>query len=234
MPFLLDSFDQLPGIEQARGRTPEIDALRVVCSELGLPRDFARMCVACAEAAKTLVFDNRGPSGHRPWLFAATAALLPDDRVTRYKKLWKRIDESYGIGTGRRGPEVPFEFAEGLRFAAVVELTPENFAEGTRLLRALRSSALVWTAREQMDSEAGTRRFFELAFPPRKGVPDDRTDWARLASAYCPLGDILVRPSGSWDERECSLDLIGRRDQLRPLEAGLPSVLEEGTGRARH
>ena len=231
---MLHSFDQLPGIEQARGRTPKIDALRVVCSELGLPRDFARMCVACAEAAKPLVFDDRSPGGHRPWLFVATAAWLPDDRVTRYEKLWKRIDERYGIGAGRRGPEVPFESAEGLRFAAVAELTPENFAEGARLLRGLRSSALVWTAREQMDSEAGTRRFFELAFPPRKGVPDALTDWARLASAYCPLGDILVRPSGSWDERECSLDFIGRRDQLRPLEAGLPSVLEEGTGRARY
>ncbi len=228
-PFLLDSFDRLPEAERLRKDVPQIGALRVVCSELGLPRDFEKMGEICTEAARSLVFDRRSLPGYRPWLFVATPTSLPDNRITRYKKLWKGIEERCGVGAGRHGPEVLFQSAEGLRFAAAAELTRKSFAEGTRLLRGLTSSALVWTAREGMDSEAETRRFFERAFPLRKGVPDGRTDWIRLASAYCPLGDVLVRASGSWDERECALDLIGVPEQVSRLESDLPEVLERST-----
>jgi hypothetical protein len=115
----------------------------------------------------------------------------------------------------RRGPEVPFESAEGVRFATMVELTDENFADGMRLLRDVRSGAVKLSALNDANAAEEIRRFFRCAFPLRKGVPDIQVDWVSLAAEYCPRGDILIRASGNWDELECSLDFIGEAEQIR-------------------
>lgn len=209
VPFLLDSFDQLPDVGRLRAQAPKIDALRVVCGEPGLPRDWHTMTRLCAEAALPLAFDSDPLQHHQVWLFVSHASWLPDDRVRRHKKLWGNLSEEHLLDSLRCSPEVAFRSELGIRYAAVCRLTPGSFAEGARVLRGLRSSAMLLTERAAGGTEEYVRSLFGAAFPIRKGVPDNRVDWIGLAARFCPLGDVLVRAGGSFDERECSLDFVG-------------------------
>ena len=71
-----------------------------------------------------------------------------------------------------------------------------------------------------MTSEADIRRIFEAAFPISiKEVRETRLELLNFVLTLCPLGDIVVRISGTWDEGETSIDMFMRSELLRYFES---------------
>src|SRR5262249_10487607 len=138
-------------------------------------------------------------------------------RIVRYKKLWKSVKQRYEEENFRREPEIEISSPEGLRYAAVTEVTRENFLAGVSIVRRTRASALILTQRTNVKTEAGVRSLFDAAFLKEDGVYESMVSWSRLAARRCPEGEILIKASGSWDERQYSLDFLGLPENLRWL-----------------
>jgi hypothetical protein len=223
--FLLHDLREEEATKRLFASLPCIGAFRVVCKELDLPRDSEQMIQACLDAAQSLIFPQ-APSlkGYRLWLFLAHGVEQPDSRITRYKKLWSGIEQQYGVGIFRRELEVEIVSDEGLRYATLTELTIENFFIGMTLLRERRSSALFLSPLLETPTETSITALFWAAFQQEKGLPTASVKWPQLIAHRCPLGEILVRAGGSWDERKYYLEFFGLPEKLSLLEAGNKSI----------
>lgn len=219
-PLLLYTLDDVREETFARrlfADLPRVSALRVICTELDLPRDSEQMIQACTEAARALIFQPAVSSkGYIPWLLVAHGFWEPDNRITRYKKLWRRLEQRYGAETFRRGPEIEIASSEGLRYAVGTELMIENFSVGTTVLRANSASALTLTQTREMETEEGLKALFNAAFLKENGLYH-MVSWARFIARRCSLGEIVVKAGGSWDERKYYLEFFGLPENLSLL-----------------
>ena len=68
---------------------------------------------------------------------------------------------------------------------------------------------MFFSKRLNVDSVEGVRSVFSSAFPKKDGIEQITVDWLRLALDLCPQGDILIRVTGLFDDREAGVDLIG-------------------------
>lgn len=216
--YLLDDAREEAAIRQLFAALPQISALRVVCKELELPRDSEEMIHVCTEAARLLIF-QQGVSlkGYIPWLLIAQGFWEPDNRITRYRRLWRRLDQCYGAKTLRRGPEIEIASSEGLRYAVVTELTTENFFVGSAILRVNSASGLTLTQLSEIETEDGLKSLFDAAFLKEDKSYTHRVSWARFVARRCPMGEIVVKAGGSWDERKYYLEFFGLPENLSLL-----------------
>jgi len=216
--YLLDDVREESFARQLFAGLPRVSALRVVCSELDLPRDSEQMMQTCAEAAQSLIFQHAALSkGYTPWLFIAHGAWQPDNRITRYKKLWPSLKQRYGAETFRRGPEIEITSTEGTRYAIVTELLRENFFIGTTILRTNSASALILTRTQELETEEGLTVLLTAALMKENGSYLHRVSWARLIAQRCPRGEILVKAGGSWDEQKYYVEFFGLPENLKIL-----------------
>jgi hypothetical protein len=215
--FLLHDLREEETTKRLFASLPRISALCVVGKEFDW-RDSEQPIQACSEAAQSLIFPRTTSlKGYRPWLFLAHGGEQPDNRITRYKKLWRGIEQQYGVDSFRREPEVEIVSSAGLRYATVTELTIKNFFLGMTLLRERKSSAVLLSPLLEMPTEAVITDLFWAAFQSDGGIPTASVKWSQLVARRCPLGEILVRAGGSWDERKYYLEFFGLPENLSLL-----------------
>lgn len=199
---------------QSESRKPEIGAASIVVEEKKLPRDLKTLDKVCAENAIPLIFENTFLTEYKFWLFLAHEPWQPKSAMVRHKKLWKSLPTSWNLDCLQLFPEIMIESSEGLRYFGIAEVKKETFYNATQILRNTRAGAIVLSKRNYGKSESEVIQLFDYAFPKKNELPQNAIDWQNLSIGCCPAHDIIVRVSGSWDEREVSLDLIMLRELL--------------------
>lgn len=195
--------------QRLTGVATPLSAVCVVTAEPQLPRELELMDKACVEAAAPLLFDNeRLGEGHRVWLFLAHGPWQANSVMVRHRKLWKSFPSAWDLDDFQLCREAMVESRAGVRFAGVAAVSRRGLFTATQILRGANSGALVLSERDYCESEDDLMRLFNAAFPGAAGAPQEQVDWLSLALACCPSDDVVIRVSGSWDEREASLDLI--------------------------
>ena len=199
---------------QQANKQPEIGAIGIVVEETKIPRDLKVLDKICAENAIPLIFDNTFLTEYKLWLFLAHEPWQPNSAMVKHKKLWKSFPTSWNLDCLQLFPEKIIESFEGLRYFGVAEVKKETFYNATQILRNSRSGAIVLSKKNFGKLEFEITHLFEYAFPKNNNLPQNAVDWQSLSIGCCPSRDIIVRVSGSWDEREVSIDLIMLRELL--------------------
>jgi len=196
---------------------PELAAVCIVATELELPREMELLDKACADYAIPLVFDNpRMNRDYKVWLFAAHGPWQPNSVMANHYKLWRSFQSEWRLDDLRLGAESMVKSSEGIRFVGLAEVSKAGFFAATQILRRSMSCAIILSARAEISDERSIVQLFNSAFPLYKGTAESRVDWLSLSLHCCQLGDVVIRVSGSWDEREASLDFF-MSPKLLPL-----------------
>lgn len=194
---------------------PPLAAVCIVSIEHQLPRELELMDKACVEAAIPLLFANERLSENcKVWLFLAHGPWQANSVMVKHRKLWRSFPSAWNLDDFQLCRELMVESHKGVRFMGMAEVSQEGLFTATQILRSGSSGALILSQSDYCESEVDVPRIFNSAFPERAGAAQEQIDWLNLSLACCPSNDIVIRVSGSWDEREAALDLIMLPEQL--------------------
>ena len=79
------------------------------------------------------------------------------------------------------------------------------------------SFAIIFSRRNDIDSPHSIQEIFSHGFTKHNDVEQTSIDWMALAISLCPKGDMLLRVSGHFDDREAAVDLIATPQNLPTL-----------------
>jgi len=194
---------------QISNAIPELAAVCIVATELELPREMELLDKAWADYAIPLLFANpRMNRDYKVWLFASLGSWQPRSVMVKHYKLWKRFRNEWSLDDFKLGPESMVESSEGIRFAGLAEVSKAGFFTATQIVRSSIACAIILSARAEISIERSIVQLFNSAFPPYKGTAQSSVDWLSLSLDCCQLGDVVIRASGPWCEREASLDFF--------------------------
>lgn len=204
------------------GHEPVLAAISLETRAEDFPWERDALVEANAREVAGVVFGSRALSGHRAFLFVAHAPWQSaGGRVARYKlerdRLWRGLQKESDLGPfGRRSAEVAFESDRGVRYAGLLEVKEGALTAAIGLAREKEvypfSCALVLSDRPDTGSEADIKALFEGAFSAQDRGRDSRVDWPTLSAAVCPLGWVVGRTTGAFDDPWVDTDLFLRRD----------------------
>lgn len=190
------------------GNLPNLSLVEFKVFKPGLPRDMEELDQACARRVSEHLFSKNGIE-RRPkvWLFLAHTGW------TRKSGAWitqemSSFPSEWRVEQLPRAYEVLVESDKGIRFAGLAEVDAESFQTATRILRKHQSSCIIMSDRADIASSSSIKLVFGAAFTAEDQNVTRPLNWARLSLALCPLGDVLLRVSGSYDERMATLDCI--------------------------
>ena len=144
-------------------------------------------------------------------LFVCADVCGASRRIVERKGLW-RISKRLSAAREHLsdvGPDVTVESGDSLRIAAVARVEFNAFTLCANLVREMRSSFLLIN-RAAFDLSRETTEYLydhalgDLADPS----PATVIDWSGLGCEVCPKGAVLIRASGSFDDRDAAVDLI--------------------------
>jgi len=185
--------------QKTLGRVPNFSLVEFNVFRPELPRDMAELDQACAERIAPLLYKNdKLPKESKVWLFIA------QQRTGGIKSLLKKE----WLDVLPLATEVFVESNRGAKSAGLVEIAAENFLTAIRILRANDSACIIASGRSDIVSERNIVHTYYSAFPSEKVPQSSGVSWAGLSLLLCPLGDILLRVSGSYDERLAAIDCI--------------------------
>ncbi len=166
--------------------------------------------------------------GYTVWFFIAHGPWQPRTRMVGHNRLWKGLQKQHGFHAPSVSSEIEVTSREGVRYAGLCRLTESNFESAAGLLRAWPSSVIFLAQHLRHEAEEMIHSLFSTAFPLQRGVPAKRVEWPRLVARYCPEGWVMMKPGGHIDERECTLDFIGRSQEVDGLSSKVPSEWFQG------
>jgi hypothetical protein len=82
------------------------------------------------------------------------------------------------------------------------------------IVRTDHACAIIFSSRVDMTDPANIETIFRTAFSSAGGGGGMDVDWLALAVSLCPRGDVLLRVSGLFDDREAAVDLIATPENL--------------------
>jgi len=198
---------------------PALSCASILASEEGIPSNQEALEQSCTDCATKLLFGYQSPSDDdRLWLLLAHGPWQAKSAMVRNKKLWRSLSSKLPLESFLLSQDVLVESDAGLRFVGVAEVTKDNFLTAVQVMRSEPSSAMILSKRQDIYSEDGIRFLFDSAFSPRDRAIQASVDWLNLALHCSPLGDVVIRVGGSWDEREASLDFIMQKAKLTIFE----------------
>ncbi len=179
--------------------------------------DLKELATACGSNAISLATSKEGKE-RRVWLFVSQRPWQPANRIVRHRKLWKdyrELIESGGIVNVSDEVEITSE--DGIRFAGLLEVTGSSIETALQLVRTNPACAMICSKRKDIDSHVSIRSIFSFAFPKEDGIEQVHVDWMTLALGLCPLGDVLIRVSGLFDDHEAAVDVIALQEYILSL-----------------
>lgn len=188
---------------------PPLAAVCIVSGEPELPREMELLDKACAQTAAPLLYANeRLGENYNVWLLLAHGPWQANSVMVKHRKLWRSFPSAWQLDDFHLCSEFMVASHKGVRFVSVAKVNQAGLFTASQMLRSESSGALILSQSNYCDSRDDVMRLFNSAFPGSDGVAQERIDWLNLSLACCPLNEIVIRVSGSWDEREASLDLI--------------------------
>ena len=174
------------------------------------------LCRACGIKAASFV--SGLSADYQCWLFVADGPWREASPVVRHRRLWKNHRSlSDSLVEGTRSAEVEIMIGNKVRYAGLAEVTPELTDQAFEIARTDRACAIIFSRRGDITNAFSVESIFRIAFPCVSGEGATHVDWLALAVSLCPLGDILMRMSGQFDDRDAAADLIAT-----PGNLGLP------------
>lgn len=212
-----DVWPLLDGYELVSSST--IGVIRFIARQLGIPREMATLYDVAISMVMDNIFRNASLKEYKVWLFLSHSSWQPKSRLSLYKRLWKSLSDEalkqFPIGT-----EVLFESAEGVRFAGITQVEENTFPLAIELLRKY-SSAIIISREDTIADEQSIKLIFSAAFPAHGNVQKTSVDWPNLVMNLCQGDSIVIRTSGSYDDRQASIDcfMSSERMSLFSLES---------------
>jgi hypothetical protein len=196
---------------------PRVTLVEFSVFEPGIPREVELMDKACAEHVSGLIFTNvNKDAGIEPWLFVA-------DRWWRHKServmsdAFRSLPKEWMLERMPRSVEIAVEQDGRVRFAAISKLDRETFSFATALLRRHLASYILLSSRPEVATGESLKSMYLSAFPKQHSEECSEVNWPSLAADLCPKGDIIVRVSGSYDERLVAIDCLVPDDLVSVL-----------------
>ena len=192
---------------------PPLAAMSFVARAEGNSCGLQELARACADEAASFVAALSVP--RQGWLFVADGPWREATAHVLHRRLWKNrasLGESH-VG-GRRSEDVAIRNGRNVRYAGVVEITPELRDQAIDIARTDRACAIIFSSRVDMTDPATIEIIFRRAFSGASDEARTDVDWLALAVSLCPLGDVLLRVSGLFDDREAAVDVIATPENL--------------------
>jgi len=196
-----------------QGDIPKLGALSIECHKRELPRDMEVLEDICASELNFLLHKNPRLPILPPniWLFIAHDTWQPESAIILHNKLWKSLPVDLHLHQFEQQTEILVKSTAGIRFAGVVKVTSSSLRPAVRVLGKFRAAALILSSRPDVALPELVRTMYDAAFP---NPAQTSIDWPVLAAIVCPTGDVVVRQSGSFDERLLALDLFMLSEKL--------------------
>lgn len=216
-------FDEVRAREYA-DPVPHIGLVEFKVVQHSVPRDMDILYDSCLTEVEHWVFDaNDRPQDERVWLFKGHNSWIPRSRVALHKRLWKTLPADFTTSEMDLGREVMFESAEGIRFAGIAAVNRNTFRQAMMIVRNDSGAAVVMSRRNEIEESSGIEYIYHCAFPPqrsgkRRGVDSSTVNWMTLAVGLCPLGDVVLRLTGDYDERQVSCDCFMSSETVAGFE----------------
>jgi hypothetical protein len=191
-----------------------ISLIEYICKTTEFPKSIEFLDEFCAMKTLKYIYNNSNLSNYDSYLFISHSAWIEYNRVSNYKKLWKSLPKEWNISSFVLGSELGFQSKKGVRYAGIARIYKETFLRAIKILRANHTSLIILTENKKFDCEEQINILFKSAFTSEK---ISSIDWSNLSLALCKEGNILLRLSGSQDERESSLELIMTKEKLGDL-----------------
>ena len=197
---------------------PPLGAVTFMAERTSPSQNLRDLAIACGKEAISLASRTYGKSC-RTWLFISDGPWKQATRIALHQKLWKNHrDLVLGAERGQKSDEVAIEAGGQIRYAGALEVTDELIERAIESARVCSSCAIILSKREEVISQMSIRYIFSCAFPKQNGIEQTSVDWMNLAMALCPQGDVLMRISGLFDDREAAADLIANPQNLTALQ----------------
>ena len=97
---------------------------------------------------------------------------------------------------------------ESERRAGLFLIAEGKFCEACWFMTRNALSIAILSQREEFLCAQTLALAYEAAAFDDSGEPDGRLNWSALSATFCPLGDVVVKTRGSFDDRERALNFI--------------------------
>lgn len=189
------------------GYVPNLSLIEFKVFKPDLPRDMDVLDQACADKVADYIFNtNNFTKTFKVWLFLEVGAWLKKSSVVLQGGL-RALREKAWLDQLPKMHEVIIESGNRSKSAGLAEIvTREHFMAAIKLSRSHHWSCVIASERADITSEKSINSIFASAFPPGNKILG--VNWSHLSLSLCPIGDILLRVSGSYDERLATIDCI--------------------------
>ncbi len=197
---------------------PPLGAVTFIAQRSNPSQNLQDLAVACGREAFLLVKSAYNES-YKRWLFISDGPWKEATRIVLHQKLWKNHRDLVEAGaSGYKSDEVAVEVGGKVRYAGLLEITDGLIEKAINSTRVCSSFAIIFSNRNDIILPISINQIFSDAFIKRDQFERTSIDWMSLAIALCPQGDMLMRVSGLFDDREAAVDLIATPEKLPPLD----------------
>jgi hypothetical protein len=214
-----------PLFDKSRGHsyTDSIPNLGIVefsstSGDLGLEQ----LAVACwSEAAASISFLTKDHYeklmfvSERYWMPATTDLLRRNTDERRRLNLFKECLRTLGAPVSESTDYVKVDAGEIVRFADLFKIDNENLIGAVHAARINPSYAIICSKRLDIVAKPNIRSIVAAAFPTSDSAQQTSIDWMLLALRVCPLGDLLIRVTGMFDDSEASVEIIANDEIIQ-------------------
>jgi hypothetical protein len=152
--------------------------------------------------------------GQQPFLFASHGPWQPDSRITRHHGLWGNAADFPPHMSQRNQVSGIIAGNGGIRYSSIVPLDPE-FTE--KIVHCIWSSDLVvamFFSRRSLLDAASIKVLTNDAFGAIDGTAETRLQSVRWVTKRVESGDLVVWPSGNWEDQAARIHIIGAKRDL--------------------
>lgn len=197
---------------------PPLGAVTFIARKSVPSQNLRDLAIACGREAFPLA-KSTGNEVKTGWLFVSDGPWRDANRIVLYQRLWKNHRDLVEAGTnGLKSDEVAIQRHGKIRYAGLLEITDALIDKAIEATRVNTSFAIVFSSRADIVFSESINYIFSHAFTKKNGYEGTSIDWMTLAITLCPRGDVLMRVSGLFDDREAAVDLIATPRNLPKLD----------------
>lgn len=174
----------------------------------------------CCQAVSNKT-DQLRAEGYRMWMFMAGASMLPEQRA-KYPTYDLAMPARREALLGEVGRTSEFREHGRSRTAGLFSILDQRFCDACSFLSRNSWCMGVLSRRRNFADEPGLDGLFRTAGFEADGVPHPQTNFLAAGTIVCPLGDVIVKTVGSFDDKDRGLMLV--YDPTNPVGVILSST----------
>lgn len=196
---------------------PKLSVFSINSSMMYSVNDKIDFLEICHKRLNEIFTSEEVVQAYKLYLFANIGVENPYSRVESYRKVWRTLQQKWGLEGFSLGPEIESETNQQIYFTSIAEFKFEGFLTALEIVASNpRKFAIFASKKEIAVDEKSIRSHFNLAFKEQSDIAKDRIDYFSLSLNLCPQGFVIFRWGDSSEEAE--LDLIFCEDFLELLD----------------